>query len=228
MSTIAAGQRPGNATIRTVLSIAAPVTLLAGALLVPTEADTDVTTVAEANAQLDIIADHQPATYVGFLCIALALALVGCFGWQLGRLPAGRGRTVARIGGVMVFVGGVAAGLANLILGVLQTSAAQQGIDRDAAAAQLLATESGSILAPFFLPYIVGLILGGVVLTIGLLVSRVLPWWIAVLVGVSIIALFFSSSGPLGVATTTIMLVAFVAAARWRTARRPTHQPAVV
>ncbi len=159
---------------RLVLAIAGPATLLAAVFLVPHEADADVSTVSAAEAQLAIVAGHQPATYIGFLCIALALALVGCFGWQLGRLPTGRGRTTARIGGGMVFVGGVAAGLANLVLGVLQTSAAQPGIDRAAAANQLLATESGWILAPFFMPYLIGLVAGSVVLTVGLLITGTL------------------------------------------------------
>lgn len=199
---------------RLVLAVAGPITLLAASLLVPHAADTDVRTTAEAEAQLAVVAAHQPATYIGFLCITLALCLIGGFGWQLGRLPSGRGRTIARAGGGTVSVGGVAAGLANLALGVLQSSAAQSGVDRAAAANQLAVTEAGSILAPFFLPYLIGLVAGSIVLTIGLLIARVLPWWVSGLVGATILAIPFASTGPTGLVTTLVMVTAFVLAAR--------------
>jgi hypothetical protein len=214
------------ANTRLSLAIAGPVTLLAAVFLVPHAADTDVHTAQEAEAQLATVAAHQPATYIGFLCIALALALIGCFGWQLGRLPAGRGRIAARIGGGMVFIGGVAAGLANLVLGVLQTTAAQPGIDRAAAAKQLVTTEAGWILAPLFLPYLVGLVAGSVVLTIGLLISRVQPWWLTALVGASIFAIFFASTGPTGLITTLVMAAAFTLTARRSVVAAPGPQAA--
>lgn len=192
-------------------AVAAPVPLFVAAAILPAAADTNVTDVAGARAQLDLVAAHQPGTYLGFLCILAAMVLIGCFAWLLGRsVPAGaRGRLVARVGGGLVLAGGIAAGLANVVLGVLLTSAAQPGIDRDAAAAQLLATEQGSILAPFFIVYFLGLILGGLVLTAGLLLSRRYPWWLTLLTGASIVVLFFSGSGPKGVVTTLVMAAAF-------------------
>jgi hypothetical protein len=210
---------------RLALAVAGPVTLLAAVFLVPHAADTDVKTTAEAEAQLAVVAAHQPATYLGFLCIAVALALIGSFGWQLGRLPTGRGRITARIGGGMVLVGGVAAGLANLVLGVLQTTAAQPGLDRAAAAHQLVTAEAGWVLSPFFIPYLVGLVGGSVILTIGLLLGRVQPWWLTTLVGVSIFAIFFASTGPTGLIVTLVMAAAFVLTARRPVAAAPYPQP---
>jgi hypothetical protein len=210
---------------RLALAVAGPVTLLAAVFLVPQAADTDVRTTAQAEAQLAVVAAHQPATYLGFLCIALALALIGYFGWQLGRLPTGRGRITARVGGGMVFAGGVAAGLANLVLGVLQTTAAQPGINRAAAAQQLVTTEAGWVLAPFFLPYLVGLVGGSVILTVGLLLGRVQPWWLTALVGASIFAIFFANTGPSGLIVTVVMAAAFMLTARRQVAAAPYAQP---
>lgn len=204
-------------------AVAAPLALLPATFLIPAAADTDVTDVAGARAQLDLVAAHQPATYLGFLCILAAMVLIGGFAWLLGgSVPAGaRGRRVARVGGGLVLAGGIGAGLANLILGVLLTSAAQPGLDRDAAAAQLLATEQGSILAPFFIVYFLGLILGGVVLTAGLLLARRFPWWLTLLTGASIVVLFFSGSGLKGLVTTLVMAAAFglTAFGPWRGAQ---------
>ncbi len=208
---------------RLVFAVAAPALMMTAVALVPHEADTDVSTVQEATDQLTVVASHQPATYIGFICLALGLAAVGGFGWQLSRAATGRGRLVALIGGGLVLIGGVAAGLANLVLGVLQTSAAQPGIDRAAAADQLVQTEAGAILAPYFLPYILGLIGGGLVLTVGLLITRPVPWWLGLVVGASIVALFFGNTGPSGVVIVLIMAAAFVAAARWPMGR--TSQP---
>ena len=212
-------------------AVAAPIPLFVASAVLPAAADTNVTDIAGARAQLDLVAAHQPATYVGFLCILAAMVLIGCFGWLLGgSVPvAARGRRVARVGGGLVLAGGIAAGLANVVLGVLLTSAAQTGIDRDAAAAQLLATEQGSILAPFFIVYFLGLILGGVVLTAGLLLAGRYPWWLTLLTGASIVVLFFSGSGLKGLVTTLIMAVAFglTAFGPWR-GKQPAPAPVPV
>ncbi|BCB79178.1 hypothetical protein GCM10022251_20020 [Phytohabitans flavus] len=73
----------------------------------------------------------------------------------------------------------------------------------------------------------VGLIGGSIVLTIGLLIARAQPWWLTVLVGASIFAIFFASTGnPSGLITALVMAVAFVLAARQPSA--PGQQPAPV
>jgi hypothetical protein len=51
--------------------------------------------------------------YLGFLCIVAGMGATGLVGWRLALLATGRGQTVARIGGGLVLVGGVCAGLAT-------------------------------------------------------------------------------------------------------------------
>lgn len=55
---------------------------------------------------------------------------------------------------------------------------------------------------------------GSVVLTVGLLIARVPPWWVTGLVGTSIFAIFFASADPTGLVTTLVMITASVLAAR--------------
>ncbi|MGY1770280.1 hypothetical protein [Blastococcus sp. SYSU D00813] len=133
---------------------------------------------AELVDQLPLVADHLPLFGTRLVVGTLAIPFMVIAFLAAARVLATRARRTAAVAGTLL-----AAGMWGFVgihlLGLLQVPAS--AAEEPAAAAALLAdVESHPLfLLLFLLPFLAGSALGMVVLTVGLLVTRVVPRWIA-------------------------------------------------
>lgn len=156
--------------------------------------------------ELNAIAAHKGSYLAGGLIwlaasILLLLAAVGLI--KMFRGP--RGVTLGQVSGLLLILGSMV-GVAWYALGALEYEMVNhQGLDRQALATFLHKSDQTGTLVPLFLLFVIGVVLGLVLLGVASLRTRVIPVWASVVLIVSGPLTFFSNgrvaSGVAGLVT---------------------------
>jgi hypothetical protein len=173
-----------------VAMVAAPIVGLVGALLVPPDGLNPTLNADAALTQLNVVADNRTAMFWGISLIVVSMfctvpAMIGVI-----RLARSRGRALVTIGGVITAAGSLC-GAVMLGEGAYVRIAATNGMLERRQAAEWLSAASqefpGSPQALFVAPFLLGTVIGSVLVAVGLLRGRFLPWWLPVLLAVGLI-----------------------------------------
>lgn len=144
------------------------------------------------------VAAHPAAFHVTNVLIMLGLFLLAWFVRTVGLHANSRRRQPSRLitaGSVVSMVGLVAAAVANAVISSVRVALAQPILDQQQAVDTYLKVSGGWYFSPFFLPYLLLVPVGTLLLIAGLIVSRTVPWWAAVL-GLGFIAAIPFSPPP--------------------------------
>lgn len=182
--------------------IVAPVLLLLWNAIDPATSD-------HAAERLTQIADNGPRYIVaGYLSLVGAWAFVpGLIGlWQLFQ---GSRITLGQVGSGLMLIG-IITTIAFFGLGVYEYEAAQPGYDRAQMAKLADAVEAPSAVAiPLLVVFVLGLMLGSVIVAWSLWRRRIVPLWSPAAIVVGTILNFLSDSPALGAIASAFTLVGF-------------------
>lgn len=171
-------------------------------------------------AMLASIAAEDIRYYAGSMISVVGAFLTPIAILGLVHLVRVRKRAIGTVAGVIVLIG--AFGMPGAWLaGTLIDYMASQQADRAAMAALLGDLESGAAV-PMFVVWI-SFMLGILLLAIGLFVARTVPRWTAVLLGVSVVALF-AGEGDVGSVVASVVIVAAWSSVAWSIHRRTPDQ----
>lgn len=120
------------------------------------------------------VAQHLVAFHVSNLLIVLGLFGLAWFVRGVGRRARGR---LAAVGSGLAVVGLVAAAVANAVISSVRVALVMPGLDSQQSTAALLTLTEGWYLSTFFVPYLLLVPLGTLLLMVGLVVTRTVPWW---------------------------------------------------
>jgi hypothetical protein len=169
-----------------VCMVAAPLLLAASDLVDPADSDNDAKYVAQ------VAAHHKAHWLAGFLMLLGAVALLGAV-VGVAHLVRTRKPALANVAGPIAAAGAMAmAGWAVVTMGV--DTAIARGPDRSAMVALYHDTSNSSDVAPNVILFVL-MILAVIALAVGLYRARVVPRPLAVLLGLSMPALFAGESG---------------------------------
>ncbi|WP_219416754.1 hypothetical protein [Pseudonocardia nigra] len=187
--------------------VAGPVLLLVSGLVAPTWSE-------DPNAYLDAIAASGNANIVGAFLFLVGVILT--IGGLIGVLHLTRGKhvTVAQVGAGMMIVGALFGNW--FYAAILETTAARPGLDRG----QMIALFDQAEQSPWgivgFLSYLVGIVLGSIVLAVGLLLRRAAPVWAPIaLIASTVVGYFSGDSFLLSLVSFALLVVGFAGVA-WR------------
>lgn len=127
------------------------------------------------------------AIVLGLFCLAWFVRAVGGWAGARSRALGRRSTRLTTVGSVVAMVGLVAAAVANAVISAVRVTLVQPALDPGQAVDAYLQVSEGWYLAPFFLPYLLLVPLGSLIMMAGLTVSRTVPWWAAV-VGLGFLA----------------------------------------
>lgn len=193
--------RSFSRTATGLLLIAGPALLTLGAIVAP---DTDHDNKLR---QLAAIAAHKGSYLAGGLIFLVATFLLTFAGAGVIRLFRGpRGVTLGQIGGVGIMLAGIV-GAGWYALGAMEYEMVRhKGLNTVALADFLHKADKADVLAPLFLPFLIGSVLGVILVGVAALRTRVVPIWAAV---ATIIAgpLGFFAQGKAGIAGNAVLLI---------------------
>lgn len=129
------------------------------------------------------VAAHPAAFHLTDMLIMLGLFSLAWFVRAVGvRATAGRLRPSRLVAGGsrVAAIGLVAAAVANAVISSVRVTLAEPTLDPQQAADTYLRMSDGWYFSPFFLPYLLLVPLGVLMLMAGLITSRTVPWWVAV------------------------------------------------
>jgi hypothetical protein len=198
--------------IHTGACVLAGVLITVGFLLDPAvDTDTGAETIAA-------VAESADRFYWANTMSAFGLAMTAAVGLAVLRLVRGRGRVLATIGGVLMMIGGTAAAAGIFMYGAALTGMVESGVDHSVLAE--LQDHLGDSWRPglAFLLGFAPLLLGMLLSAIALFLSRAVPRWVPIALGlgaVAIIALGDTDLSTLGDVLLTIGL-AGVGLGLWR------------
>jgi hypothetical protein len=195
-------------TVPAVCLVLFPVLFLAGDLIQGPDP-------GNTRAGLDQVAANPTPFLVGILCYMLGSAL--SIGGMVGvlHLLRGPGLTVGQVGATLLILGSVVtAGWFGF--GVLFVVAATgPGLDRAQMAALFDAAEGSAGGTVLFVGFLVGIVLGQLLLAVGLLLRRAVPIWVPIVLVASGVLSFVVSGGYLA-AIADVALLAATAGIAWR------------
>jgi hypothetical protein len=188
-------------TLTGLLLIAAPTLFLLGAIVTPdSDRDNKVT-------ELTRIAAHKSTYLLGGLLFLLGgVALIGA-GVGLTHLFAGH--RLGQVAGVLFTLGGAATVGFYAFTTVEYEMVNQSGLDR-AQMARLVdkASNAGSGL-PIVVVFLLGVVIGAIVLAIAVWRSRLAPRWVALVLAVSGPLSFAANGKAFGIVSTVVVLMGF-------------------
>jgi hypothetical protein len=147
------------------------------------------------------VAAHPAAFHGTNLMIMVGLFALAWFVRAVGRRANARRQRSSKLittGSVLSMLGLVAAAVANAVISSVRVGLAQPTLDQQRAADAFLAVSDNWYLSPLFLPYLLLVPVGTLLLMAGLIASRAVPWWAAVL-GLGFIAAIPFSPPPTAV-----------------------------
>jgi hypothetical protein len=188
-------------TLTGLLLIAAPVMFLLSDV-VEKDIDNDNKTRELAN-----VAAHKSNYLLSSLLFLIGgLFLIGAGVGLIKMFRGPRGVTLGQVAGAMVMFG------STVMLGWYALGAAEyemvnvQGLDQPTMARFLDKAQDSSVFLPLMILFIVGLIIGLILLGVAALRTRVVPMWAAVLLILAGPLLFFSNGGVMGVVASLIAI----------------------
>jgi hypothetical protein len=190
-------------TLAVISLIATPLLLFVGILISPDTSDDAAKALAE-------IADNEVGYVIGGLLFLIApLAFVpGMLG--IMRLMRRHGVTIGQAGAALIMIGALIT-VSFYGFGVIEyVAATDSGLDRVEMARLVDAAEDTALNLPFLVAFVLGLVLGSVLLAIGLWRSGVVPRWSPVALVVSTVVSFFAESAVLGAVSFVLLLAALV------------------
>jgi hypothetical protein len=184
------------------LLIAGPLVLTIASLISP---DTDH---KNKNLELAAIAAHKGSYLASGLLFLLATTLLVLAGMGLVRMFRGpRGVTAGQVAGVLLALGGTV-GAGWYAFGVVEYEMVNHaGLDRAALANFLDKADSTSTILPLMILFLVGIVIGLIVLGVAAIRTRVVPLWAGILILISG-PLGFFSNGAVSIVANAILLVA--------------------
>lgn len=184
-------------------AIAAPILFVAGQALLPALGRDADTAFALMLAHRDQLIVSRLLTTAGAFLLLPALWLVSTLG---GR--------VTRVGGVIAGVGTFFNAVSQVVQGYAAWAATSPGLDHAATMQILLRVDEGVVGLPVGYWSVPVFGLGLVILGVGLLVSRSVPWWMPALLLIGVVAAFFTAGlGPIVAVTQAPLAVALIALA---------------
>jgi len=197
------------------LLIVGPLLLIVGSLVGPNTDYGD--SVHDKLKELASVQAHKGTYLAGNLIFVIALLclMLGAFGLvKMFRGP--RGVTLGQVAAVMLAIGSTVA-MGWYALGSIEYSMVQHhseallntGGTRLVYATFIHATGNSGPLALLFVLFIVGVVLGQVLLGVGALRTRIVPVWAGILIIVSGLASFFANGQAGEIVSGVITLVAF-------------------
>ena len=185
-------------------AVLSPVLLAIGLLVMPGD-------VPDGPEELvAFVADGSPDRwYAAHLLVALGFVLLPAVALATALVVRARGAALATWGSLVLIVGGIAFGAAMFMYGATTYLAATNerltggsGVDF-----QTAAEDSGVLGAPFPIGFF-SILIGSVLCAIALWLSRRVPVWAALAVGLLMVAVFVGFEAPAGIGTVLCLGVA--------------------
>jgi hypothetical protein len=176
-----------------VAAVVAVASLLVASFLVPSAVDAVATNEQQGLDVVRVTAAHPTAIRVGFLLVVLGLLCLGPAVRGLRALAPDRGRVATGVGWRLVAVGSAAGAVGNAYATLVLPSTA--GLD-PAVMATFVHRHETSAASFAILAFYALLPIGGVLLTVGLIRARTVPWWQPLLVGIPVVAFMPAPLGP--------------------------------
>jgi len=185
--------------------------LLIGEWLTPKGLDNQITTTKTALTMLAIAARHRDQVYISNALVIVGLGALAVSFAAIATLVRSRGATVATVAAVIGGLGYFAGAVANVWVG-FNLAAATAAHLPDADAARFLVTTFNTRVGNVFLDgYILGTVVGSVLIGIALWRSRSVPRWLTVLFVIGNLVAGFAPAGivsvPLSLPFTVAMLI---------------------
>lgn len=153
---------------------------------------------------LDEVAGSETAHVLSALVFMIGglLLIAGLIG--VIRLMRGRGSALGQIAAAMMIVGAVTA-TSFYPISVIEAEAVDGAYDRGQMVGLLEQAEESAAALPVFVPFLVGIVLGSILLAVALWRTRVVPIWAPIALVVSTVVGFFSQSQLVGVASFVLL-----------------------
>lgn len=187
-------------TLAAICLIATPILLFAAVLLAPNTSD-------DAGKALNQVADNKARDVIGgllflFAPLVLVPAMMGVI-----RLMRRRGVTLGQVGAALIMFGGLMT-MAFYGYGVVQYIAAtESGLDHAQMAKLFDAVDDSALQIPVILGFVVGLLIGSILLAIALWRNRVVPVWGPIALVISAILGFFGMNTVIGAISFALLFV---------------------
>jgi len=184
-------------------AIAAPILFVAGQALLPVLGRDVDTAFALMLAHRDQLIMSRLLSTAGAFLLLPAL-------WLISTL----GGTVTRVGAVIAGVGTFFNAVSQVVQGYAAWAASAPGLDHDATMPILLHVDRGLVGLPVAYWSVPVFGVGLLVLGVGLLIARPVPWWMPALLLVGVVAAFLTAGlGPVVALTEAPLAVALIALA---------------
>ena len=195
-------------TLTGLLLIAAPALLLISSIIDPSTDHSDK--VKELNA----VAAHKGAYLLSGVLFLVGGLLIVAMGIGIMRLFRGpRGVTLGQVSGALLALGGMVT-IGWYALGVAEYEMVNHtGLDRHALATYLHKADNASPMLPLFLMFMIGIVLGTILLAVANWRVRLAPVWASIAIVVGGVAGAFVNGKAASVATFAILMLGLAAIA---------------
>jgi hypothetical protein len=208
--------------------------LCVGSALTPAGLDLPITSTSTAARMLTIAADHVGRLYLSNLLLLLGLGVLAVSFGSMATLVRSRGAALATVAAVIGGFGCFCGALGNVLPGFNLAGVVSANVRRTSAEAFLVTTFTSSVGRFIFVGYLLGMLLGAVLMAVALWRSGRIPRWLPLLFVLGLGIATFAPAGPRAIPVQLPFLVAMVllgrnawhAAARTPGVRAPAGTPA--
>ncbi|MDQ6934426.1 MAG: hypothetical protein M3130_03925 [Actinomycetota bacterium] len=183
-----------------------PLMLLAASLITPAAADNFSRDPGQARKILEAVAgDRARSGMGGFLIVAGLVALLPGLVLVVSRVTE-RGSRVATIGGTLAMVGVSAGAITNTFF-FHSFALTDPAVHASPTALAAAFGAIGPVIAPFFISYAAGTIIGFTTLAVAVFRGKRAPWWAALVLGLAGLATMIVNAGTLSAVVVSLMLL---------------------